>query len=26
VFEVQDDKIATWRDYFDMAAIAKAFS
>jgi limonene-1,2-epoxide hydrolase len=26
VFEVRDDKIATWRDYFDMAAIAKAFS
>ena len=21
VFEVQDDKIAAWRDYFDMAAI-----
>jgi limonene-1,2-epoxide hydrolase len=26
VFEVQNDKIAAWRDYFDMAAIAKAFS
>jgi limonene-1,2-epoxide hydrolase len=26
VFEVQNDKIAAWRDYFDMAAITKAFS
>src|SRR6201991_1241900 len=26
VFEVRDGKIAAWRDYFDMAAIAKAFS
>ena len=26
VFEVHDGKIAAWRDYFDMAAIAKAFS
>jgi limonene-1,2-epoxide hydrolase len=25
VFEVQDDHIVAWRDYFDMAAIAKAF-
>jgi limonene-1,2-epoxide hydrolase len=26
VFEVQDGKIAAWRDYFDMAAITKAFT
>jgi limonene-1,2-epoxide hydrolase len=26
VFEVRDGKIAAWRDYFDMAAITKAFS
>ena len=26
VFEVHDDKIAAWRDYFDMAAITSAFS
>jgi limonene-1,2-epoxide hydrolase len=26
VFEVDDGKIAAWRDYFDMAAITKAFS
>jgi limonene-1,2-epoxide hydrolase len=26
VFEVHDGKIAAWRDYFDMAAITKAFS
>jgi limonene-1,2-epoxide hydrolase len=26
VFEVHDDKIAAWRDYFDMAAITKAFT
>ena len=26
VFEVQDDRIAAWRDYFDMAAITSAFS
>jgi limonene-1,2-epoxide hydrolase len=26
VFEVHDDKIVAWRDYFDMAAITKAFS
>lgn len=26
VFEVRDDRIAVWRDYFDMAAITKAFS
>ena len=26
VFEIQDDRIAVWRDYFDMAAITKAFS
>jgi limonene-1,2-epoxide hydrolase len=25
VFEVRDGKIAAWRDYFDMAAITKAF-
>jgi limonene-1,2-epoxide hydrolase len=25
-FEVQDGKIAAWRDYFDMAAITAAFS
>jgi limonene-1,2-epoxide hydrolase len=25
VFEVRDDHIVAWRDYFDMAAIAKAF-
>ena len=23
--EVRDDRIAVWRDYFDMAAITKAF-
>lgn len=26
VFEIRDDRIAMWRDYFDMAAITKAFS
>jgi limonene-1,2-epoxide hydrolase len=26
VFEVQNERIAVWRDYFDMAAITKAFS
>jgi limonene-1,2-epoxide hydrolase len=26
VFEIRDDRIAVWRDYFDMAAITKAFS
>ena len=26
VFEVRDDRIAAWRDYFDMAAITSAFS
>jgi len=26
VFEVHDGKIAAWRDYFDMAAITKAFT
>ncbi|MGH3556654.1 MAG: limonene-1,2-epoxide hydrolase family protein [Mycobacterium sp.] len=26
VFEVQNDRIAAWRDYFDMAAITKALS
>jgi limonene-1,2-epoxide hydrolase len=26
VFEVQNGKIAAWRDYFDMAAITSAFS
>jgi limonene-1,2-epoxide hydrolase len=26
VFEVHDGRIAAWRDYFDMAAITKAFS
>ncbi|OBG27428.1 limonene-1,2-epoxide hydrolase family protein [Mycobacterium sp. 852002-51057_SCH5723018] len=26
VFEVQDGRIAAWRDYFDMAAITSAFS
>ncbi|MGH3969763.1 MAG: limonene-1,2-epoxide hydrolase family protein [Mycobacterium sp.] len=26
VFEVRDDQIAAWRDYFDMAAITSAFS
>jgi limonene-1,2-epoxide hydrolase len=26
VFEVRDGRIAAWRDYFDMAAITKAFS
>ena len=26
VFEVQNDRIAAWRDYFDMAAITSAFS
>jgi limonene-1,2-epoxide hydrolase len=26
VFEVRDDRIAVWRDYFDMAAITRAFS
>ena len=26
VFEIQNDRIAVWRDYFDMAAITKAFS
>jgi limonene-1,2-epoxide hydrolase len=25
VFEVQGDRIAAWRDYFDMATIANAF-
>ena len=25
-FEVQDGQIVAWRDYFDMAAITKAFS
>ncbi len=25
VFEVRDDRIAAWRDYFDMAAITSAF-
>lgn len=26
VFEVRDDRIAAWRDYFDMEAITSAFS
>jgi limonene-1,2-epoxide hydrolase len=26
VFEVRDDRIAAWRDYFDLATITKAFS
>ena len=26
VFEVQNDRIVAWRDYFDMAAITSAFS
>ena len=26
VFEIRDDHIAVWRDYFDMAAITTAFS
>ncbi len=26
VFEVHNDRIAAWRDYFDMAAITSAFS
>lgn len=26
VFEVQGERIAAWRDYFDMAAITSAFS
>ena len=26
VFEVQEDRIVAWRDYFDMAAITSAFS
>lgn len=26
VFEVRDDKIAAWRDYFDMGTITAAFS
>jgi limonene-1,2-epoxide hydrolase len=26
VFEVRNDRIAAWRDYFDMAAITSAFS
>ena len=26
VFEVQNDRIAAWRDYFDMAAITSALS
>ncbi|HTY34389.1 nuclear transport factor 2 family protein [Mycobacterium sp.] len=26
VFEVRDDRIAAWRDYFDMAAITSALS
>lgn len=26
VFEVVDGRIAAWRDYFDMAAVARAFS
>ncbi len=26
VFEIQNDRIAAWRDYFDMAAITSAFS
>jgi limonene-1,2-epoxide hydrolase len=26
VFEVRDDQIAAWRDYFDLATITKAFS
>jgi limonene-1,2-epoxide hydrolase len=26
VFETHDDRITAWRDYFDMAAITKAFS
>ncbi len=26
VFEVQDGRIAAWRDYFDMSAITSAFS
>jgi limonene-1,2-epoxide hydrolase len=26
VFEIQDGRIAAWRDYFDMAAITKAFT
>ena len=25
VFEVRNDRIAAWRDYFDLAAITKAF-
>jgi limonene-1,2-epoxide hydrolase len=26
VFEVRGDRVTVWRDYFDMAAITKAFS
>ncbi|SPM30701.1 SgcJ/EcaC family oxidoreductase [Mycobacterium terramassiliense] len=26
VFEVRDDRIAAWRDYFDMEAVTSAFS
>jgi limonene-1,2-epoxide hydrolase len=26
VFEIRDDRIGVWRDYFDMAAITTAFS
>jgi limonene-1,2-epoxide hydrolase len=26
VFEVRDDRIVAWRDYFDLATITKAFS
>lgn len=26
VFEVRNDRIAVWRDYFDMAAVTNAFS
>jgi limonene-1,2-epoxide hydrolase len=25
-FELRDDRIVAWRDYFDMAAITSAFS
>ena len=26
VFEIENDRIAAWRDYFDMATVTKAFS
>jgi limonene-1,2-epoxide hydrolase len=26
VFEIRNDRIAAWRDYFDMGTITKAFS